>query len=61
MTTTNYQVWECRCCGVEYQVDTYSNYEEAYEDASRRTSEAEDSDHLRNGNGDPYYYEVREA
>ena len=57
---TNYQVWECRGYGVNYQVAAYNGYEEACEDASNRTMEAESSDHLRNGNDDSYYYEVRE-
>ena len=59
MTTSknNYEVWECRGYGVEYQVATYSSYELAEEEADFRNTNYDS----RNGNDDLYFYEVREA
>ena len=59
-STTNYQVWECRGYGVDYQVATYGSRELAEEEAARLNNNACGSDNLRNGNNDPFYYEVRE-
>ena len=58
-STTNYEVWECRGYGFDYQVATYSSYQEAELEASIRNNEAQSSDNLRNGNNDSYFYEVR--
>ena len=61
MTTSknNYEVWECRGYGIDYQVATYSSYKLAEEEADLRNNDAKTSDILRNGNNDPYFYEVR--
>jgi hypothetical protein len=58
-STTNYEVWEYRGYGVAYHVASYSSYELAEEDAARRNNYAYASGDLRNGNDDPYFYEVR--
>ena len=55
----NYEVWECRGYGIEYPVATYNCYKLAEEEADRRNNDAKASDVLRNGNNDPYFYEVR--
>ena len=55
--TTNYQVWECRGYGVEYQVGAPSDYNSANELAESLNANCVS----RNGNDDLYYYEVREA
>ena len=57
--TTSYEIWECRGYGVEYLVATYSSHELAEEEADFRNNDAKTSDILRNGNNDPYFYEVR--
>ena len=55
--TTNYQVWECRGYGVEYQVGAPVDYDSANELAESLNANCVS----RNGNDDLYYYEVREA
>ena len=55
--TTNYQVWECRGYGVEYTVGGPADYDSANELAESLNTNCDS----RNGNDDPYYYEVREA
>ena len=52
----NYEVWECRGYGISYLVATYSSYKLAEEEANIRNN---DADIPRNGNNDPYFYEVR--
>ena len=55
--TTYYQVWECRGYGVEYTVGVPADYATANSLAEKLNANCD----TRNGNGDLYFYEVREA